>query len=237
MAKKNFNFKKLNLNLGALDNIKETLTDTISTVADKVLDLADTAADNAKIGQQIAKLFVEKKKEESALEDAYKELGKLYYDMHKTEAEGVLADLCMEIENTLINIEDINAEIEALKESGNVDLDEMEEIHIVMDEDDDEDEGFLERMADTVEEALEGLDEAIEAALDKLEAVVDPEIELDDDDEIEVTVEEYLNDEDFVAPEQDDDIVVVVEEYLNEDDFVAPEQDDDVEIEIIIEEE
>ena len=236
MAKKNFNFKKLNLNLGTLDNLKETLTDTISTVADKVLDFADTAADNAKIGQQIAKLFMEKKKEESALEDAYKELGKLYYDMHKTEAEGVLADLCMEIENTLINIEDINAEIEALKESGSVDLDEMEEIHIVMDEDDDEDEGFLERMADTVEEALEGLDEAIEAALDKLEAVADPEIELDDDGEIEVTVEEYLTDEDFVAPEQDDDIVVVVEEYLNEDDFVAPEQDDDVEIEIIIEE-
>lgn len=238
MAKKNFNFKKLNLNLGNLgnlENLKDTLSDTISTVADKVLDFADSAADNAKIGQQIAKLFLEKKKEESALEDAYKELGKLYYDMHKTEAEGVLADLCMEIENTLINIEDINAEIEALKEANNVDFENFDEgeIHIVMDED--EDEGFLERMADTVEEALEGLDEAIEAALDKLEAVVDPEIEIDDE-EIEVSVEEYLDDDDFVAPEQDDDIVVVVEEYLNEDDFVAPEQDDDVEIEIIIEE-
>lgn len=237
MAKKNFNFKKLNLNLGALDNIKETLTDTISTVADKVLDLADSAADTAKVGQQIAKLFVEKKKEESALEDAYKELGKLYYDMHKTEAEGVLADLCMEIENTLINIEDINAEIEALKTANDIDLEDLteeNEIHIVVDEDA-EDDGFLERMADTVEEALEGLDEAIEAALDKLEAVVDPEIEIDDD-EIEVTVEEYLNDDDFIAPEQDDDIEVVVEEYLNDDDFVAPEQDDDVEVEIIIEE-
>ena len=239
MAKKNFNFKKLNLNLGNLgnlENLKETLSDTISTVADKVLDFADSAADNAKIGQQIAKLFLEKKKEESALEDAYKELGKLYYDMHKTEAEGVLADLCMEIENTLINIEDINAEIEALKEANNVDFENFDEgeIHIVMDED--EDEGFLERMAETAEEALEGLDEAIEAALDKLEAVVDPEIEMDDEEEIEVSVEEYLDDDDFVAPEQDDDIVVVVEEYVNEDDFVAPEQDDDVEIEIIIEE-
>ena len=67
MAKKNFNFKKLNLNLGNLgnlENLKETLSDTISTVADKVLDFADSAADNAKIGQQIAKLFLEKKKEE-----------------------------------------------------------------------------------------------------------------------------------------------------------------------------
>ena len=156
--------------------------------------------------------------------------------MHKTEAEGVLADLCMEIENTLINIEDINAEIEALKEANNVDFENFDEgeIHITMDED--EDEGFLERMAETAEEALEGLDEAIEAALDKLEAVVDPEIEMDDEEEIEVSVEEYLDDDDFVAPEQDDDIVVVVEEYVNEDDFVAPEQDDDVEIEIVIKE-
>ena len=225
MAKKNFNFKKLNLNLGNLENLKETLTDTISTVADKVLDFADTAADNAKIGQQIAKLFVEKKKEESALEDAYKELGKLYYDMHKTEAEGVLADLCMEIENTLINIEDITAEIEALKSANDVDLDDLEEIHITMDEaeEPDEDDGFLERMADTVEEALEGLDEAIEAALDKLEAVVDPEIEIDDN-EIEVTVEEYLDDDDFVAPEQDNDVEVeIIEVEDDEDIFVEVE--------------
>ena len=221
MAKKNFNFKKLNLNLGNLENLKETLTDTLSTVADKVLDFADTAADNAKIGQQIAKLFVEKKKEESALEDAYKELGKLYYDMHKTEAEGVLADLCMEIENTLINIEDITAEIEALKSANDVDLDDLEEIHITMDEAEeaDEDDGFLERMADTVEEALEGLDEAIEAALDKLEAVVDPEIEMDDDNEIEVTVEEYLDDDDFVAPEQDNDVEVEIIEVEDEEDI------------------
>ena len=105
-----------------------------------MLDFADSAADNAKIGQQIAKLFVEKKKEESALEDAYKELGKLYYDMHKTEAEGVLADLCMEIENTLINIEDITAEIEALKSANDVDLDDLEEIHITMDEAEEPDE-------------------------------------------------------------------------------------------------
>ena len=208
MAKKNFNFKKINIDLG---NLKETLTDTISTVADKVLDLADTAADTAKVGQQIAKLFVEKKKEEAALEEAYKELGKLYYDMHKTEAEGVLADLCMEIENTLINIEDITAEIEALKEANNVDDDDIPdiddddfEIHIKAEED-----GFLERMADTVEEALEGLDEAIEAALDKLENAIDPDDD-DDDDDIEVVVEEYADEEVFAAPEQDNDVEVEI---------------------------
>lgn len=213
MAKKNFDFKKLNLDLGGL---KDVLTDTISTVADKVLDLADAAADTAKVGQQIAKLYVEKKKEESALEDAYKELGKLYYELHKTDADGVLADLCMEIENTLVNIEDINSEIEALKEAADV---EISDDNFVVDMDDgeqEEEEGFLERMADTVEEALEGLDEAIEAALDKLE--VTDEVPVVEEDEIEVSVEEYLDDDDFVAPAQDEDIVVEVVEI--ESDFV-----------------
>lgn len=220
MARKNFDFKKINLdkklNLD-LGGLKDVLTDTISTVADKVLDFADTAADTAKVGQQIAKLYVEKKKEESALEDAYKELGKLYYELHKAEAEGVLADLCMEIENTLVNIEDINNEIEALKEAADVEISDDDFI-VDMDEvkQEDEEEGFLERMADTVEEALEGLDEAIEAALDKLE--VTDEVPVVEDDEIEVSVEEYLDDDDFVAPAQDEEIVVEVVEI--ESDFV-----------------
>jgi len=206
MAKKNF--KKINFDFDAL---KGALTDTISTVADKVLDFADAAADTAKIGQQITKLYVEKKKEESALEDAYKELGKLYYELHKAEADGVLADLCMEIENTLVNIEEIAGEIEALKESADVNLDDDDfEVDMEDAKEDDEEEGYLERIADTVEEAFEGLEEAIEAALDKMEVTAEvPEIA---DDEIEVSVEEYLDDDDFVAPAQDEEIVVEVVE-------------------------
>jgi len=73
-----------------------------------------------------------------------------------------------------------------------------------------EEEGYLERIADTVEEAFEGLEEAIEAALDKMEVTAEvPEIA---DDEIEVSVEEYLDDDDFVAPAQDEEIVVEVVE-------------------------
>lgn len=211
MAKKNF--KKINFDFD-FDALKGAFTDTISTVADKVLDLADAAADTAKVGQQIAKLYMEKKKEESALEDAYKELGKLYYDLHKAEADGVLADLCMEIENTLVNIEEINDEIESLKETADVEIDDDFMVPRE-DETEAEEEGFLERIADTVEDALEGLDEAIEAALDKLE--ITDEIPAVEDDEIEVAVESYLDDDDFVAPAQDDDIVVEVVEL--ESDF------------------
>ena len=216
MAKKNFG--KLNFDLGGL---RDVLTDTISTVADKVLDLADAAADTAKSGQQLAKLYVEKKKEESALEDAYKELGKLYYELHKQDAQGVLADLCMEIENTLVNIEDITAEIDALKEAVDADIDDIEDLTDLSDDDFEpaeqstEEEGFLERMADTLEDALEGLDEAIENALDKLE--VTDEVPAVENDDIEVTVEEYLNDDDFAAPQPDEEIEVEVLEEAEDE--------------------
>lgn len=216
MAKRNFNFKKVNVDLNGL---RDALTDTISTVADKVLDLADAAADTAKVGQQVAKLYVEKKKEESALEDAYLELGRLYYELHKQDAEGVIADLCREIENTLVNIEDITAEIEALKASADGDVD----VDIPEADDDDfepvkEAEDFVERVAEKVEEVFEGLDEAIEAAIEKVESIFTGE-EAAEDGEIEVTVEEYLDDDDFVAPEQDNDVEVEIVEIVEE----APE--------------
>ena len=86
MAKNNFN------------DLKETLLGTFNFMAEKVLDLADTAADTAKSGHQIAKLFLEKKKEESAMETAYSQLGKLYYDLHKDDAEGMFAELCADVE-------------------------------------------------------------------------------------------------------------------------------------------
>ena len=104
MAKNNF------------DDLKATLMDTFNMVAEKVLDLADTAADTAKAGHQIAKLTMEKKKAESAMQEAYEQLGKLYYDMHRDDAEGVFADLCGDIESSHDKILDIEDEITALEE-------------------------------------------------------------------------------------------------------------------------
>lgn len=114
MAKNNFN------------DFKSTLLDTFNFVAEKVLDLADTAADTAKSGHQIAKLVMEKRKEETAVQNAYNQLGKLYYDLHKEDAEGVFADLCNEIGSALDNIQDIEEEIAALKDSMGSDFDDIE---------------------------------------------------------------------------------------------------------------
>lgn len=114
MAKNNFN------------DFRSTLLGTFNFVAEKVLDLADAAADTAKSGHQIAKLVMEKRKEESTVQSAYEQLGKLYYDLRKDDAEGVFADLCNEIESALNNIQDIESEIAALKETMGSDFDDIE---------------------------------------------------------------------------------------------------------------
>ena len=114
MAKNNFN------------DLKETLLGTFNFMAEKVLDLADTAADTAKSGHQIAKLFLEKKREESAMETAYSQLGKLYYDLHKDDADGMFAELCADVEIAKGNIEAIDDEIAELKEAMGGDFDDIE---------------------------------------------------------------------------------------------------------------
>lgn len=188
MAKMNFDFSEL----------KDKLSGTISTVADKVMDFADVAADTAKTGQQLAKLYMEKKKEQTALEDTYAELGKLYYNLSKQDATGVFADLCMEIENTLVNIEDIEAEIQSVKDSSENDT---AGIHIDFDTDYEADDNVFEHIADKVEDKVESIADKIEGTVNNIE------------DEIEVRVEEYLDDDDFVAPKEDEYInVEIVEE-------------------------
>lgn len=114
MAKNNF------------DDLKSTLLNTFNFVAEKVLDLADTAADTAKTGHGIAKLLIEKKKAEAYLEDVYVQMGKLYYDLHKDDADGVFGDLCGEVADTLETLENIENEITDLKENMSGEMDEIE---------------------------------------------------------------------------------------------------------------
>ena len=114
MAKNNF------------DDFRNTLLSTFNFVAEKVLDLADAAADTAKTGHEIAKLLMEKKKAEAALQDGYQTLGKLYYDLNKNSAGSVYADLCDDITDTLETLENINEEIAELKESMGSEFEDIE---------------------------------------------------------------------------------------------------------------
>lgn len=171
MAKNNFN------------DLKETLLGTFNFMAEKVLDLADTAADTAKSGHQIAKLFLEKKKEESAMETAYSQLGKLYYDLHKDDAEGMFAELCADVEIAKGNIEAIDDEIAELKESMGSDFDDIEvEFENVMNDAEDAD---------------------FESVVHRAETDADGEEEptADEESEIEVSIVEEPADEETPAEE------------------------------------
>lgn len=108
------------------NDFRNTLLNTINFVTEKVLDLADAAADTAKTGHEIAKLLMEKKKAETALEEAYAELGKLYYDLNKNTVGAVYEELCDEISDTLETLENINDEIADLKESMGSDFEDIE---------------------------------------------------------------------------------------------------------------
>ena len=181
MAKNNFN------------DLKETLLGTFNFMAEKVLDLADTAADTAKSGHQIAKLFLEKKKEESAMETAYSQLGKLYYDLHKDDAEGMFAELCADVEIAKGNIEAIDDEIAELKEAMGGDFDDIEvEFENVMNDAEDADFESVVHRAETDADSEEAptADEESEIEVSIVEEPADEETPAEETPAEETPVEE-----------------------------------------------
>lgn len=113
------------------NEIKQKMLAKLGQAADSAKDLADKAADKAKVGARIAKLTMEIAGENDSLKKTYIEIGKLYYDTHKEEPEGFFIQLCEEVALAQKNIAEKEAEIEALKASGDecVDVEvEFEEI-------------------------------------------------------------------------------------------------------------
>ena len=113
------------------NEMKQKMLAKLGKAADSAKDLADKAADKAKVGARIAKLTMEIAGENDSLKKTYIEIGKLYYDTHKEEPEGFFIQLCEEVALAQKNIAEKEAEIEALKASGDecVDVEvEFEEI-------------------------------------------------------------------------------------------------------------
>lgn len=154
------------------NDFKDSLLGTFNFVAEKVLDLADTAADTAKSGHQIAKLLLDKRKEESAVDKAYNQLGKLYYDLYRDDAEGAFADLCADVETSLNNIRRMDEEIAALKDSIGADDPDIEvEFTEFFDDDEISD---LESVVETAEAAA---DEPVPVPTETLDVPADEKAE------------------------------------------------------------
>jgi hypothetical protein len=118
MADFNFDFD--------INEVKEKVMSTINSVADLTKDFAEKTADKAKGLARIAKLTMEISAEKEAIRKAYIEIGKMYYETHKDNPEGLFAQLCEEITQANENIAAKQAEIDRLKSDAGVTDDSCE---------------------------------------------------------------------------------------------------------------
>lgn len=120
----------------------DSLMDTISNLRERGAEYANAAMDKTKDAARLAKLTVSLTGEKDALKKAYIELGKAYYEEHHNDAEGLYAQLVEEVDAVNARIEEMQAEIDALKGSFHVSEDASFEDVVAQDEDDgDEDDG------------------------------------------------------------------------------------------------
>ncbi|NCB73438.1 MAG: hypothetical protein EOM51_01645 [Clostridia bacterium] len=98
-----------------INEIKGAILNTIGTVAGKTRDFAEKAADKAKDVARIAKLNMELSSEKDTIENAYLEIGKLYYETHRNSPDGFFVQLCDEITLANDNISKILSELDDLK--------------------------------------------------------------------------------------------------------------------------
>lgn len=98
-----------------INEIKGAVLNTLGTVADKTRIIADKAKDRAKDVARMAKLNTELNSEKAAIEKAYAEIGKLYYETRKDSPDGFFVQLCDEITLAKENIDKLNKELTNLK--------------------------------------------------------------------------------------------------------------------------
>jgi len=106
--------------------VAEKARDLAYKTADATKDLAMKASEKAAQIKRTAKLNIEISTEKDAIRKAYTELGKLYYETHKDDAEGYFAQLCDEIELSMKNIAEKEAEIADIKASSDIGDDTFE---------------------------------------------------------------------------------------------------------------
>ena len=110
----------------------DSLMDTISNLRERGAEYANAAMDKTKDAARLAKLTVSLTGEKDALKKAYIELGKAYYEEHHNDAEGLYAQLVEEVDAVNARIEEMQAEIDALKGSFHVSFENV----VAQDEDD-----------------------------------------------------------------------------------------------------
>ena len=97
------------------NEIKDNVFNVLGTAADLTRGLVGKAADKTKDVAKLAKLNMELNSEKETVQKAYLEIGKLYYETHKSAPEGFFVQLCDEITLANQHIGKLTAEIDSVK--------------------------------------------------------------------------------------------------------------------------
>lgn len=156
-----------------INELKGTLLNTLGSVAEKTRSLAGKAADKAKDVTKIAKLNMEVGAEKDNIQKAYLEIGKLYYEMHKSEPDSFFVQLCDEITLANENLGKLRAELDELKAgltAKGIDIEvELAEEAPCTEEAPVLEDDFVQESPESVEEATEAAEPAAEATEEKAE--------------------------------------------------------------------
>jgi FtsZ-binding cell division protein ZapB len=102
------------------EELKQKAKDTMETIADKSVELYKAAEEKTKLFAKITKLGAEITLEKGTLRKLYREIGKKYYELHKSAPEDDLAQTCAEVTSSLDTITAKQKQIEELKNSYNL---------------------------------------------------------------------------------------------------------------------
>ena len=94
----------------------EQVKSLFSSLREKSAEVANAAADKTKDAARLAKLTMDIGTEKANLEKAYLELGKAFYEESKDTAQGLIAQLCAEVAAVAGRIDDMQKEMDELKE-------------------------------------------------------------------------------------------------------------------------
>lgn len=97
------------------DDFKQMAKDTMETIADKSIELYKIAEEKAKIVAKATKLSTEIALEKGTIRKLYREIGKKYYELHKSDPESDLSQMCTEITTAFELISVKHKEIDNLK--------------------------------------------------------------------------------------------------------------------------
>lgn len=104
------------------NEIKDNVFNALGTAADLTRGLVGKAADKTKDVAKLAKLNMELNSEKETVQKAYLEIGKLYYETHKSAPEGFFVQLCDEITLANQHIGKLSAEINSVKSGKDGDI-------------------------------------------------------------------------------------------------------------------